>query len=94
MGEFVVSNIGFSDDGVELTFMEVPGDVRNDGRLVRTRNYAVRWDHPSYADELEELRDKARTLVADIDEDWPAAPVWQPADEIEEMGGSPGGDGL
>lgn len=93
MSEVTVSSVTFSEHGVEFTFMELPGDVRQEGRLVQTRSLAATWDNPNYRDELEELRSAVTTAVLDILEDWPAAPVYEPAadeDHLVDEFGSPG----
>jgi hypothetical protein len=87
MSEFIVSSVSFTPDGLELAFMELPTDVRNEGRLVRTRSYLVSAEHPAYADEVAQLRELAEALVRDVDEDWDDAPVYDPADEADDEGG-------
>lgn len=84
MTEFVVSNISFLDSGVEITFMRYPDDVRNDGRLIATRSYSLAEDHPSYEDEIRELRELATDLVRDVYDDFDDAPVIAPAPEAGE----------
>lgn len=75
-----------TDEGVELTFMELPGDVRTDGALVQTRSIAVR-DNSPYADEILAIRDAVTGLVEDIVEDWPSAPVYEHEDDDDDAEG-------
>lgn len=85
----VVSSVVFSEDGVELAFMAMPGDVRNEGLLLSSRVLAVARSHPSYTDEIEELESAARALVADVLEDWDDAPVGfaGPEEDVDEDAG-------
>lgn len=87
MAEFHVSSLAFTAEGVEFAFMELPGDVRNEGDLIRTRTYAVADNHPAYADQIRELREAVADLVRDIDEDWATAPVLVPHEELDEDAG-------
>lgn len=82
--EVVVASVMFSPEGVEVTFMVLPGDVRNEGLLVSSRMLAVARSHPSYVDEVAELERAAVALVEDVLEDWAGAPVAQAPDEVDE----------
>lgn len=84
-----VSNVSLTSEGIELTFMELPGDLRGDGTLIQTRSIAVTNDSTMYADEVQAIRDAVEALVEELIEDWPTTPVYEPEnsdDEPEGMG--------
>lgn len=93
MSKFHVSSAIFTSEGVELSFMELPGDVRGqDGSIIQTRSMAVREDNPAYGDEVRALRDAVTELVEELVEDWPTTDVFAPDlddqddDDAEGMG--------
>ena len=85
MTEFVVDGIDFVDGGIQVTFMRVPDDVRNDGRLIASRRFAISEDHHAYGEEIAEIKELVTSLVADVFEDFDSAPIAIP-DTGEEAG--------
>lgn len=74
MSDYVVSAVMLGAEGIEVSFMVLPDDVRNKGSFVRTRGYLI-TDVGPYAAEVAELREAILAFVKDVDEDWGAAPI-------------------
>lgn len=79
--EFVVSNVGFSQDGIDIACMRLPHDVRGQGKLLATHSFALAEDHPDYADQVREIRELVGELVADLFNDFESSPIEEVADE-------------
>lgn len=91
MTEFVVSSVQFLGDAIELTYMRLPEDIRNEGQLMATHSFRVVQNHPSYADEIQAVQDSVNELLADLYEDFDSAPVVAVPDDDDDdeegMGG-------
>lgn len=85
MSEFVVSGLQFVEGGIEISFMRLPEDIRNDGKFIASRGFSVADDHPAYSEEIKEIRDLVIDLVSDLYEDFDTAPIAPtPTDDDED----------
>lgn len=90
MSEVVVSGVAFSSDGVEVSFMVLPDDVRSDGQLIATRTYAIARHHPAYGEEVRDITQALTELIEDVHGGFASEPlttVIEDEDELEGMGG-------
>ncbi len=71
---YLVSSVQLGPDMVEVAFMEVPGDLRNEGAFVRTRSYLL-YDAGPHRDAITDLREAINEFIKDVDEDWEDAPI-------------------
>lgn len=74
--------IALGDEGVELTYVRVPQDIRKNG---------LAWTHSvqiprgsDYDDELEELADALNALLTDVLEDEPTAEPIELPERVED----------
>ncbi len=76
-----ISQIAFTPDGVVITYLDLATDVRNEGRLLA--HHVLHIDASSgrdYLDEVENLQEAAKALLADALEDFHNTEPWgQPA---------------
>lgn len=90
--EVVVSTVSFSAESLELTFMELPTDVRSiaGSPVAKMTSVIVETQSPAYADQITELRQAAESLVADLLDDWgtatPVADTEEDDDDERGMG--------
>ena len=63
--EFLVTQVGLPEDAIELTFIRLPDDIRDDRRMLGNHNYAITNDHPEFRDQIKEIRE----LVTDLAEE-------------------------
>lgn len=63
MSEVVVSSMEFSEEGVQIAYMVVPDDIRDDGRLVVSRMIAISARQDEVGDDVVLLREAAERLV-------------------------------
>lgn len=68
----VVRSVTFNDDCVEVMYLDMDVDIRNDGKLLMTRVVGIDSMSPDYAEEIEDVKDAVRRLLDDALEDWRA----------------------
>lgn len=90
MSEVVVSGIAFSSDGVEVSFMVLPDDVRSDGQLIASRTYAIARTHPTHGEDVRDITTAVTELIEDVHAGFASEPlttVIEDEDDLEGMGG-------
>lgn len=65
-----VTNVAFAADHVAIQFIDLPGDVRDQGRAVVTRMIELHMSHPDYREAAEKIQHRLVTLVEDGLENW------------------------
>ncbi len=89
--DVVISSVAFSPEGIEISFMSLPDDVRSDGQLVATRTYAIDRGHPTYGNDVVEITAAVIDLIEDVhrgfmDEPIAYEPTGKDAPEDDELG--------
>lgn len=70
MSEYEIDTLHFTDEGLTVQYMEVPGDIRSGGALVMGRQLSLSAKHPDYAEDLELLRRSATRVLRNALDDW------------------------
>jgi hypothetical protein len=83
MSDLVVSSLVFSEAGVELTFMQLPKDVRDQGRLVRQQTLVVNYGSP-VGKELEALREDVESFADEALDAFNESSPIEPEDDVDE----------
>lgn len=77
--EFVVSSIGFDEQGIELAYMVLPDDVRSEGNLVVSRSISISYGMgESLGAAATDLREAAHALAEKLHAVKGALPVYEP----------------
>lgn len=85
MSEYVVSSLEFSEEGVQITYMQIPDDLRDDGRLVASHMIAISVRQDEVGDDVVLLREAAERLVGNaLTEFADAEIVTPPADTTDD----------
>lgn len=66
MTDYIASSVMFSPEGIEVTFMRMPDDVRCDGSLVATRSYAISAGHPRFGEDVQDITRAVHELLEDV----------------------------
>lgn len=79
MKEVVVSSVAFDDQGVELSYMVLPDDVRSEGHVVRARSCSVTYEAPAgLGADAVDLRTSVIALATKLAETLEQLPVFEP----------------
>lgn len=77
--EIIVSSVGFDEQGLEVSYMVLPDDVRSEGHLVLSRSLAVSFKGPDGLGAMAtDLQNLAVELVAKVHDGWDDQPVYEP----------------
>lgn len=85
-----IHSVQFGEDGLAITFMDVPTDVRVEGRVIQTRSLQLHASHPDYRADMEDLHRRAERVLRNALEDFADSPPFDPEkpgdDEDDEKG--------
>lgn len=82
--EIEVSSITFSDEGFAISYIELPTDVRVEGRLALTHQIQLHAAHPDYREDMERLHDRAVRAIRNALEDYASSEPYVPATENDD----------
>jgi hypothetical protein len=75
---FDIDTIQFGKDAVIVSFMEMPSDVRVEGKVVRQQRVSLSYRHPDYAEDAEALELLAQRMLRNAMEDFNESPPFTP----------------
>lgn len=86
MSEIVVSSVEFTGDGVQVSYMTIPDDLRDDMRLVASHMIAISTAQDEVGDDVVLLREAAERLVRNALAEWVDAEIveQQVDDEVDD----------
>lgn len=82
-----IHSILFSDEGFAIQYIELPTDVRVEGRVLHTHTLQLHAAHPDYREDMERLHDRAVRTVRNALEDFHASEPYegiQPDDDDDD----------
>jgi len=79
-----ITNISFAEEGIAVQYIEVPHDVRVDGRVVITHQIQLHAAHPDYRADIERLHDRAVAVVRNALEDFHNSLPYEPEAEQDD----------
>lgn len=79
-----ISSITFAEDGLAIQYIELPDDVRVEGRVVITHQIQLHAAHPDYRSDIERLHERAVGVVRNALEDFHATEPYVPPTEADE----------
>lgn len=85
-----IHSVTFADEGLVIQYIEVPTDVRVEGRVIHTHTLQLHAAHPDYREDMERLHDRAVRTVRNALEDFNESEPYQvptPDDEDDEEKG-------
>ena len=78
--ELVISNVAFSDAGVEIQYMVIPDDVRSEGHVVMSRSAAISYQGPGTLGSASlDLRTSVEGLISQLLERFDELPMYDPS---------------
>lgn len=79
-----INDITFLVDGLVISYMEHPQDVRVGGAV--TQQHAIKLDfrHPDYREDILKLHDRAVRVLQNVLEDFHESEPYVPADDDDE----------
>lgn len=86
---YEIDSIVFSEDMVVISFMEMPGDVRVGGSVVRQQRVSLSTDHPDYGEDASLLEGMAQKMLRNAMGDFAESPPYVPEsgeDDDDERG--------
>lgn len=90
MSDLRIQAIAFEPDALIVSFVELPTDVRVNGRVVVQRQIQLSLEHPDYAEDADGLHARAVKAVRNALEDWtnsePHMPEAEDDDDERGMG--------
>lgn len=90
MSAFEIHSIAFDPDGLIISYIEAPTDVRVGGRLVKQHHLRAHASHPDYAEDAQRLHDRAvkvlRSMLEDFEDSEPHVPEDREDDDEKGMG--------
>ena len=82
-----IAGVQFMDEGISISYMRVPDDVRLDGALFANHQLNVAERHPNFADEIDQLRTLVTKILEEAIEDFEESlPVEPDVDDDDERG--------
>lgn len=84
MSEVVVSSLEFSEEGVQVQYMTVPDDIRDDGRLVSSHMIAISVRQDEVGDDVTLLREAAERLVQNALTEFEDSEIVEPSADVED----------
>lgn len=85
-----ITSITFADEGMAVQYIELPTDVRVDGRVVLTHQIQLHAAHPDYREDIRRLHDRAVKAVRNALEDFHNSEPYDPQkdddDDDDELG--------
>ncbi len=81
-------SVGFAEEGVSITYMTLPDDVRMQGALFAQHTLNIAANHPNYDDDIDRLRTTVIGLLTDALDDFGESQPVEPddVDEDDERG--------
>lgn len=83
MAEVQINAIAFEADALVISFIELPTDVRVNGRVAVQRQIQLSLEHPDYADDAASLHTRAVKTVRNALEDWEGSEPYTPETETD-----------
>lgn len=89
--EFNIHSIVFEPDGLVISYIEVPTDVRVKGSAILQHTLRLHAGHPDYGSDGERLHDRAVKVLKNALEDFhdsePYVPEDDPDDDVDDERG-------
>lgn len=82
--EIEISSVTFADEGIAIQYIELPTDVRVEGRVVITHQIQLHAAHPDYREDIERLHDRAVKTVRNALEDFASSQPYVPPTETDD----------
>ena len=79
-----ITSITFADEGLAVQYIELPDDVRVDGRVVITPQIQLHKSHPDYRSDIERLHERAVSVVRNALEDFHNTAPYVPETEDDD----------
>lgn len=79
-----VQGIAFEPDGMTITFIDLPNDIRVGGKVAIFRQIRLDADHPDYREDMDLLQTQAVRAVRSALEDFEDSEPHDPASEQDE----------
>jgi hypothetical protein len=86
---FQIQTISFEEEGMTITYIELPADVRVEGNLAMIRHLRMNANHPDYREDAELLVAQATRALRSALEDFESSAPNEPGageDEDDEKG--------
>lgn len=77
-----ILNVSFADEGMIITYMDVPGDVRAEGALIAQHQLAVSGQR--YLEELAEVYEVCQRTLTDMLDDFGSALPYEPGPDDDD----------
>lgn len=81
--DYEIHNVYFEQGSIVIGYIELPHDVRVEGRLIRQHQLRLSLAHPDYADDAEKLHRSVVRLLRNALEDFTDSEPYDP-DEGED----------
>ena len=76
--EYQIHSVQFGEDGCAIAYMQVPTDIRVQGRVIASHQVQLHASHPDYRADIRELADLAQKVLTNALEDFNASDPFIP----------------
>lgn len=84
---YEVAGVQFADEGISISYMVLPDDVRLSGALFAQHTLNIAEAHPNFTDEIDQIRTQLTVLLREALDDFAESdPVEPDDDEDDERG--------